>query len=360
MSAPLVVNTRDGACWTRRAVTAGGIALYAPEAVKTCPEFVMATLEDLAAHGIVGSADALPMPVGPALVSEAELDSAMQELTAFLRVRLALESAQRGRRELRAQVAGLLAERTGLHGKLDALDDLRVRALDKNDELRAQVIDLEAARDQLVRWHGEDTKTITTLVARVDRYRARATALQNDALSMRGSLSSNGEDRKVPFELGETLTPAVDWLIARVVELEAQREALAARLRKGQRWQEGRVPPLVSQDFVSQDELRSIFGIELTAPWETSEAEAAAVCRCDEPGADPYACEADDCTGEFSELNPFGGARPVNEPSAEVSRKCDRCDWRTSVWHVDDGSADEELHRHIARAHGSAEAGEAS
>lgn len=65
MSAPLVVNTRDGACWTRRTVTAGGIALYAPEAVQTCPEFVMATLEDLAAHGIQGSADALPMPVGP-------------------------------------------------------------------------------------------------------------------------------------------------------------------------------------------------------------------------------------------------------------------------------------------------------
>src|SRR5690606_3954321 len=40
-------------------------------------------------------------------------------------------------------------------------------------------------------------------------------------LAMRGSLSPNGEDRKVPFPLGETLTPAVDWLIARVAELEA-------------------------------------------------------------------------------------------------------------------------------------------
>ena len=30
-----------------------------------------------------------------------------------------------------------------------------------------------------------------------------------------------GETRKVPFPLGETLTPAVDWLIARVAELEA-------------------------------------------------------------------------------------------------------------------------------------------
>ena len=78
------------------------------------------------------------------------------------------------------------------------------------------------------------------------------------------------------------------------------------------------------------------------------------VCRCDEPGADPYACEADDCHGEFSELNPFAGARPVDEPSAEVSRKCDQCSFRTTVWHVDDGSAEEELHHHVTRVHGGA------
>jgi hypothetical protein len=65
MSAPLVVNTRDGVCWTRRAVTSGGIALYAPESVKSCPEFVMATIDELAEQGIVGSADVLPMPVAP-------------------------------------------------------------------------------------------------------------------------------------------------------------------------------------------------------------------------------------------------------------------------------------------------------
>ncbi|MGW7495414.1 hypothetical protein ACWGKA_14080 [Streptomyces luteogriseus] len=65
MSAPLVVNTRDGGCWTRRTVTRGGVALYAPESVKTCPNFVMATLAELAEHGIAGSADALPVPVGP-------------------------------------------------------------------------------------------------------------------------------------------------------------------------------------------------------------------------------------------------------------------------------------------------------
>ncbi|MFF2189292.1 hypothetical protein [Streptomyces sp. NPDC058155] len=71
----------------------------------------------------------------------------------------------------------------------------------KVDELRAMVADLETQRD---------------------RRRGRLVALQNDELNMRGSLSPNGEDRKVPFELGETLTPAVDWLIGRVAELEAE------------------------------------------------------------------------------------------------------------------------------------------
>ncbi len=87
------------------------------------------------------------------------------------------------------------------------------------------------------------------------------------------------------------------------------------------------------------------------------EDESLAVCRCAEPGADPYECQADDCTHEFSELNPFAGARPVDKPSAEVSRRCDRCDWRTSVWHVDDGSADEELQSHVARVHSVPETG---
>ncbi|GAA3957210.1 hypothetical protein GCM10022384_07830 [Streptomyces marokkonensis] len=65
MSAPLVINTTDGSCWTRRTVTSGGVALYALADVCSCPEFVMATLAELAERGIVGSADVLPMPVGP-------------------------------------------------------------------------------------------------------------------------------------------------------------------------------------------------------------------------------------------------------------------------------------------------------
>lgn len=79
-----------------------------------------------------------------------------------------------------------------------------------------------------------------------------------------------------------------------------------------------------------------------------------AVCTCDQPGADPYACEAEpeDCTGYFSELNPHGPPRAADLRSAEVSRTCPVCTWRTSVWHVDDGSAEAELHEHVARLHG--------
>lgn len=168
MSAPLVVNTRDGVCWTRRTVTSSGIALYAPEGVCGCPEFVMATLPELAEHGIVGSADVLPVPVG-------RLPQAL--------------SVEREREIRSLDLLALMDDRVApvISGHLAAL-------LDEVDGLRAQR----------------------------ERRRLRLIALQNDALNMRGELSPMGEGRKVPFPLGETLTPAVAWLIGRVAELEAE------------------------------------------------------------------------------------------------------------------------------------------
>ncbi|MEU9606188.1 hypothetical protein [Streptomyces sp. NPDC048057] len=74
------------------------------------------------------------------------------------------------------------------------------------------------------------------------------------------------------------------------------------------------------------------------------------ICRCDD-GADPYECEAEGCTYEFSELNPRGGTRPIYGSDAKISRTCPQCPYRTSVWHVDDGSADEELYRHQRAEH---------
>lgn len=66
MSAPVThdprfVNTKD-ACWVRRAVTSDGRGLYAVEGSCRCPEFLLVPLEELAAVGIVGSADVLPVP----------------------------------------------------------------------------------------------------------------------------------------------------------------------------------------------------------------------------------------------------------------------------------------------------------
>lgn len=115
-SAPLVVNTRDGGCWTRRTVTEGGIALYALADVCRCPEFVMATLAELAEQGIVGSADVLPVPVVPEPRPRTMLDRARDALNARMtkdNLRLVLENVV-------TYAAALEAER---HVTNEALDD---------------------------------------------------------------------------------------------------------------------------------------------------------------------------------------------------------------------------------------------
>ncbi|WP_406000739.1 hypothetical protein [Streptomyces sp. NBC_00829] len=111
---PLVVNTRDGSCWVRRAVTREGRGLYALEgAPACCPEYVLASLRELAEIGLRGMADALPMPVGTPRCVEDELAgvslSLFEEEQVSARLRLAVKSAQRGRRVLRARVAELEA-----------------------------------------------------------------------------------------------------------------------------------------------------------------------------------------------------------------------------------------------------------
>ncbi|MEU9597187.1 hypothetical protein AB0E06_10280 [Streptomyces sp. NPDC048109] len=158
MSAPVAVNTSDGTCWTRRAVTRGGLALYAPEGVCNCPEFVMATLAELAEHGIVGSADVLPMPAGPEpkaapgvfrIVAEvSNADDRDDAVYAAGRVEYALEehgyeglvSVETGAAELGLSV---------LEGRLRVAEGRRVRALGENDALRKQVGDTRRERDTL-------------------------------------------------------------------------------------------------------------------------------------------------------------------------------------------------------------------
>lgn len=70
------------------------------------------------------------------------------------------------------------------------------------------------------------TAEVAELEAQRERRRVRLVALQNDALNVRGALSPNGEPRKVPMPLGETLAPAVEWLLGRVAELEAAASAV--------------------------------------------------------------------------------------------------------------------------------------
>ncbi|MER7801192.1 hypothetical protein ABTX71_12760 [Streptomyces parvulus] len=142
MSAPLVVNTRDGSCWTRRTVLKDGTALYALADICQCPELVMATQAELADIGIVGSADALPMPVGP-------------EPSAAGGFRIVVElSAADGRSD--AEWAAELAE-NALEGQ-----GFKVTvAVDEGEQdtaaLRARVAELEAAQGTVYRAEHPDS-----------------------------------------------------------------------------------------------------------------------------------------------------------------------------------------------------------
>lgn len=173
MSAPLVVNTRDGACWTRRTVTSGGIALYALADVCKCPEFVMATLDELAERGIVGSADALPVPAGPEAKPSDGFRVVVNVWNADDRANAewAAELAQNALEGQGFKVFATVDEGeqdvAALEGRLRVAEDLRVRALGENDALRKQlgdagreretlrerVAELEAAARQIVHLH---------------------------------------------------------------------------------------------------------------------------------------------------------------------------------------------------------------
>ncbi|MBT2449437.1 hypothetical protein J7F03_20565 [Streptomyces sp. ISL-43] len=59
---------------------------------------------------------------------------------------------------------------------------------------------------------------------------AELTARRNEDMALRGELAPMGEPRKVPFELGDSLVPAVQWLIAQVAEQEEVRVDLWAHL----------------------------------------------------------------------------------------------------------------------------------
>lgn len=269
---PLVVNTQDGVVWQRRAVTSDGRGLYAVTGSCSCPEYLMATLAELAEHGICGSADVLPVPVGPA-PQLSELGQVSAEIARFGIYGAAVPAAK----ALVKRADELVTENASLRARIAAL---LVERHSTNESLDEAAQALRADRDR---------------VAELERTIAEAPA--SYALMERARVEADGITRR-----------------------------------------------LAPSQVLREDE-------------------PAVKCRCGEPGVDPYACEAEDCTHEFSELNPFGGGSgPVEGHDAKVSRACG-CGFRTTVWHVADGSAEAELHEHVVRVHGGvylAESGGAS
>jgi hypothetical protein len=63
---------------------------------------------------------------------------------------------------------------------------------------------------------------VERLNEQAERRRVRLAAAETDLLNVRGALSPNGFPRKVPMELGETVTPAVEWLIGEVERLSGE------------------------------------------------------------------------------------------------------------------------------------------
>lgn len=165
MSAPLVINLRDGSVWERRAMTAAGVALYALAGSCKCPEYLMASESELAAQGIAGTADVLPVPVGPGLRSRSVLDRARDALDARMSkddLRLVLENTI-------AYAAGLESERHSTNESLDtALAELRWLNTQRGDvallvererQCNEECVDIDALEsalglgsDELVEW----------------------------------------------------------------------------------------------------------------------------------------------------------------------------------------------------------------
>ena len=217
MSAPESVRTTDGVVWTLRTVTSSGIALYAPQGVCECPSFVMATLAELAEHGIqpaelpaaVAAMGALPMKVG----TEPQALS-VERLTVLRKLRTHCEA-----------------------DRFESEDERPLHVWGPSQYPKREM----CQRCTVTREWAEDADAdevvlvaeIDRLTAQRDRRRTHLVALQSDALNVRGALSPMGEDRKVPFPLGPTLLPAVEWLIGRVAELET---AVAWRDAERERW----------------------------------------------------------------------------------------------------------------------------
>lgn len=200
----------------------------------------------------VAALGALPMPMGP-------------NLPPFPLAPLSYE--QKLEQEV-ARLQGLLAEATlRMHGARRERDLIRERVSEPFGCTHCGVAQRSHGRRYLggVGMHAWERPSDEQVK---DRMLARRAARM--PLVVEGLRARVAELEAERHTTNEALSQAAETLRAnrdRIAEHDAQREALAERLRAGQRWQRGRRPELVSQDFVSQSELRNIFGIPLVAPW---------------------------------------------------------------------------------------------
>lgn len=295
MSAPLVVNTRDGACWTRRSVTEGGIALYALADVCSCPEFVMATLDELAARGIAGSADALPMPAGPepkpsdgfrVVVNvwnaddradaewAAELTQNALEGQGF-KVFATVDEGEPDVAALRARVADLAAERQTTNAALsEAAEQLRVDR-DRIAELEAELYTAQAhGRTFLEQRNAHATELLKLRAERADR---------EDEVAAAVGYTSGLEWSDLVGIVASNTTSLVQAerdvraLRARVAELEAARKQTTAHVEHMAKTLVARTEDLIAAEARVAELERRI------------EAEE---CRCPEPAP---LCEGCQC-----------------------------------------------------------------
>lgn len=128
---PLVVNTQDGCCWTRRAVNRVGRGLYALADVKgPVPELVLASLAELAEHGLASMTNCLPVPAGVPH-PPSELDRLRQRLVEVDRA-YEVDTAA-----LQRRIDGLEAERHSTNELLSKADVQRQADRDRIAELEA-------------------------------------------------------------------------------------------------------------------------------------------------------------------------------------------------------------------------------
>ncbi|MFD8254672.1 hypothetical protein [Streptomyces werraensis] len=310
----------------------------------------MATLAELAEHGIVGSAYALPMPV------REEPQGERLSIARIAEIQQRVDAATPGPWEehaaygenFYAYLGGPYLRGVGTLNFGDGDDAEADKALTVNarEDIRALLSELFTVRAELRVARGRVAELETDLAAKKQDTEAAVKGWERCRSSLRDAAE---QIAGLESDLGGAT--------ARVTELEAgQENPLAFAEKLDAKSLDNFLIALASATEHEPQDAAIARIHELIASYRKEG--VASVCRCGEPGVGPYVCEADDCSYDFPELNPFGGG-PVHGHDAKVSRKCSHCGWHTSVWHVDDGSAEEELHGHIVRAHGSTEGGDA-